>query len=60
MNPDWEGNYKVRYWDKQWQTIILEYVDQILEQGFDGVYMDIIDAFEFYDYDAKYVDGGDL
>jgi cysteinyl-tRNA synthetase len=53
VNPDWEGNYKVRYWDKQWQAIILDYIDQIQAQGFDGVYMDIIDAFEFYEYDAK-------
>jgi len=53
VNPDWQGNYKVRYWDKQWQSIIFKYVDQIIEQGFDGVYMDIVDAFEFYEYDAE-------
>ncbi len=53
VNPDWEGNYKVRYWHKSWQSIILKYVDEIREQGFDGLYLDIVDAFEFYEYDAK-------
>lgn len=53
LNPDWEGNYKVRYWHKSWQNIILKSVDKIREQGFDGIYLDIVDAFEFYEYDAK-------
>lgn len=52
-NPDWEGNYKVRYWDKNWQNIIFgndnSYTKKILDAGFDGVYLDIIDAFEFYE-----------
>ena len=51
-NPDWEGNYKVKYWHQQWQEIILNEVQQIVAQGFDGVYLDIIDGFEFFEYDA--------
>ncbi|SDF34822.1 cysteinyl-tRNA synthetase, unknown class [Methanolobus vulcani] len=52
-NPDWEGNYKVRYWDEQWQDVIYgnedAYLDMILDAGFDGVYLDIIDAFEYFE-----------
>ena len=52
-NPDWPGNYKVRYWDQDWQTIIYgqddSYVARIVGAGFDGVYLDIIDAFEFFE-----------
>ena len=47
-NPDWEGNYKVRYWDPGWQTIVFSYTDQLLDAGFDGAYLDIIDAYEYY------------
>lgn len=47
-NPDWAGNYKVRYWAKDWQQIVLSYVDNIIDAGFDGVYLDIIDAFEYW------------
>ena len=49
-NPDWPGNYKVRYWDPDWQAILLEgsgsYLEQIMAAGFDGVYLDLVDAFE--------------
>jgi cysteinyl-tRNA synthetase len=52
-NPDWEGNFKVRYWEEAWQAIIYgnpdSYLWRILEAGFDGVYLDIIDAFEYYE-----------
>lgn len=48
-NPDWEGNYKVKYWDSNWQSIIFQYADRILNAGFDGVYLDIIDAYEYYE-----------
>lgn len=52
-NPHWEGNYKVRYWEPEWQSIIFgnenAYLDKIVYAGFDGVYLDIIDAFEYYE-----------
>ncbi|MBI5153275.1 MAG: endo alpha-1,4 polygalactosaminidase [Parcubacteria group bacterium] len=48
INLDWEGNIKVKYWDQDWQKIILAYVDRIVEQGFDGVYLDIIDGYEYW------------
>jgi cysteinyl-tRNA synthetase len=51
-NEEWGGNYKVHYWDKEWQNLIYgtpdSYLDKIMAQGFDGVYLDIIDAFEYY------------
>ena len=47
-NPNWGGNYKVRYWDPDWQTIIFDYTDRLLDAGFDGAYLDIIDAYEYY------------
>ena len=47
-NPDWQGNYKVHYWDPAWQAIILSYTDRLLDAGFDGAYLDIIDAYEYY------------
>lgn len=50
-NPDWKGNYRVRYWHEQWQQILLPVVDQVVEQGFDGIYLDIVDAFEAQEHD---------
>lgn len=52
-NPDWAGNYKVKYWNKEWQNIIFgnsdSYVKKITNAKFDGVYLDLIDAFEYYE-----------
>ena len=55
-NAAWAGNFKVRYWLPEWQRIILGdaaskqagYLDRIIEAGFDGVYLDIVDAFEYF------------
>ncbi len=48
MNPDWEGNYKVKYWMDEWKQIVFEYLDIIIEQGFSGIYLDIVDGFEYW------------
>ena len=52
-NPDWEGNYKVRYWKTEWKAVLFgsegAYLDRILAAGFDGAYLDIIDAFEYFE-----------
>lgn len=55
-NENWPGNYKVRYWDPRWQSIIYgkatgldkSYLDRIIDAGFDGIYIDIIDAYEYF------------
>lgn len=55
-NPDFRSNYKVRYWQPEWQAIVLGTsggskrtpLDRIIDAGFDGVYLDIVDAFEFW------------
>jgi cysteinyl-tRNA synthetase, unknown class len=52
-NPDWPGNFKVRYWDPGWHAIIFgndnSYLKKILDADFDGVYLDLIDSFEFWE-----------
>jgi cysteinyl-tRNA synthetase len=45
---DWNGNYNVQYWSKAWQQIILGYLDKIIAAGFNGVYLDIVDGFEYW------------
>lgn len=52
-NPDWKGNYKVKYWLPAWQRIIFgspdSYLDRIIAAGFDGVLLDVVDAFEYFE-----------
>jgi len=48
-DPDgWEGNYPVAFWYDEWQVIWLGeggVLEQILGAGFDGVYLDWIEAY---------------
>lgn len=50
-NPDWKGNYAVRYWQADWQRIVLSQLEDILQAGFDGAYLDLVDAFESFEHD---------
>jgi cysteinyl-tRNA synthetase, unknown class len=48
-NKDWAGNYVVRFWDPHWRQIIYDgadsYLRKIIAAGFDGVYLDRVDAY---------------
>jgi len=57
-DSDWHGNYHVKYWDPDWQKIIIPKVYELMKQGFDGVYLDRVDGFEqFEKKGGDYVDG---
>lgn len=46
VDPDgWVGNYPVAYWDPRWHKVLFGLLDQILDDGFDGIYMDWILAY---------------
>ncbi|BCD68805.1 cysteinyl-tRNA synthetase, unknown class [Nitratiruptor sp. YY09-18] len=47
-NSEWPGNYAVKYWHKDWKSLIKDYLDKIIAQGFDGVYLDKVDEFEYW------------
>jgi len=48
-NPLWPGNYKVKYWHHGWQEIIYSQLDRIMENGFNGAYLDIVDAYRYFE-----------
>ncbi len=57
-DPDgWSGNYPVAYWDAAWKNILLYGVtssgqsynstlDEVIQDDFDGVYLDWVEGFE--------------
>ncbi|MCK4873840.1 MAG: endo alpha-1,4 polygalactosaminidase [Phycisphaerales bacterium] len=56
VNPDWPESRKVRYWNPDWQAYIFSdtrtgWLDLIVDQGFDGAYLDIVDAYEYWWYE---------
>ncbi|HET6993094.1 MAG TPA: endo alpha-1,4 polygalactosaminidase [Bacteroidia bacterium] len=52
-DPDWLDNYNVRYWDQDWQGIICNgndsYLKRIVNAGFDGVYLDLVSEYEYFE-----------
>lgn len=51
-NADWENNFKVKYWRPEWQAILYgseeAYLDKIISAGFDGAFLDVMDAYYYY------------
>jgi cysteinyl-tRNA synthetase len=60
-DPDgWEGDYPVAFWDEAWKDIVLHgrkhpaagsrdftsVLDEVIRDGFDGVYLDWVEAWE--------------
>jgi len=60
-DPDgWEGNYPVAYWDAFWKDIVIygknqdssphgnytSILDEVLQDGFDGIYLDWVEGYE--------------
>lgn len=53
-NERWSGNFLVHYWEPEWQQLMFgkpgSYLARIMAAGFDGVYLDRVDAYyEFLD-----------
>ena len=47
-NPNWPGNWAVKFWYREWQDIIYRYIDKVIDQGFMGVYLDKVDIYEYW------------
>jgi cysteinyl-tRNA synthetase len=60
-DPDgWTGNYPVAYWDVRWKDLVMygdnqnsnpygnytSIIDEVLKDGFDGIYLDWVEGFE--------------
>ena len=48
-NPEWPDNFKVKYWEPAWQEIVFDYVDTIISGGFNGLYLDVVDSFQYWE-----------
>lgn len=56
--PEWPEEYFVRYWEPAWwDSVVRPRVDQAIDAGFDGVYLDTPLAYE--EIDLALVDGED-
>lgn len=58
-NQQFIDNYPIKFWKESWQQMMVEgvaghptleksYLDRVIEAGFDGIYLDTVDAYEYY------------
>lgn len=52
IDPDgWAGNYPIKFWRPAWRNILFgsasSYLDMVLADGFDGIYLDWVEAATF-------------
>jgi len=51
-NETWQNNYRVKFWLPEWKHILYgtsnSYLDKILASGFDGVFLDVIDVYQYF------------
>lgn len=56
-NERWRGNFHVRFWYSDWQDLIMHnddsYLSRIIAAGFDGVYLDRVDAYYDIERDTE-------
>ncbi len=60
-DPDgWDGNYPVAFWNTNWKDLVIwgnnqptnaqrnysSIIDEVIKDGFDGIYLDWVEAFE--------------
>lgn len=45
-NPNYTNNYLVRYWLPEWKAIVRQRLVRDVANGFNGVYLDKVDAFD--------------
>ncbi|MEW6711251.1 MAG: endo alpha-1,4 polygalactosaminidase [Candidatus Riflebacteria bacterium] len=52
-NPDWKENFAIKYWQKGWKDILLNYSKEILNKGFNGLFVDVVDAWQIYEGEVQ-------
>ncbi|MBK6346754.1 MAG: endo alpha-1,4 polygalactosaminidase [Bacteroidales bacterium] len=50
LDPDpdgWNDSYGVKFWSPEWKTIMKHYIGRIIDDGYDGIYLDWLMIYEF-------------
>jgi hypothetical protein len=44
QNPGYPGLYTVQYWSPEWEKVVFSMVDEIIAQGYDGIFLDVLNG----------------
>lgn len=50
QNPYWSNNVYAELWNGDWQLLLHQTLDRIIDQGFDGAFLDVVDAYWYPGY----------
>jgi len=45
QDPNWPGDYNVKYWDPAWQSIVINEAVSMAKAGYNGIMLDVVDAY---------------
>ncbi|KQU18991.1 hypothetical protein ASG63_07475 [Methylobacterium sp. Leaf94] len=57
-DPNWAGDFEVAYWTPEWKAVAEAAIDRMIQAGYDGIYFDVVDAFEL-PWSQAHAPGGD-
>jgi cysteinyl-tRNA synthetase, unknown class len=46
QDPSWPGDYQVAYWTPTWLTVSENYIQTMINQGYNGAFFDVVDEAE--------------
>ena len=46
-DPDWPGDYPVKFWDPEWKALMKQDLAMIVADGYDGAYLDWMEIYAF-------------
>ncbi|MCC6437099.1 MAG: endo alpha-1,4 polygalactosaminidase [Acidimicrobiales bacterium] len=49
-NPYWSNNVYAELWNGDWQAILHQHIDRVIDQGFDGAFLDVADSYWYPGY----------
>ncbi len=53
-NPDFAGAYRVKFWDADWQQVVIDRITGLAQQGYKGVLLDVVDAYKISQVISNY------
>lgn len=49
-NPWWSNNVYAELWNSEWHSLLHQTLDRIIDQGFDGAFLDVVDSYWYPGY----------
>lgn len=45
VNPRWGTSYRVKFWDNDWQQVVIDRMTNLIQTGYKGAYFDVVDVY---------------